>query len=223
MLGTGAGGGGGKKEKTPTWKQKLDERYKEHLAEMKADKGEIWKGGGSGGVQQEPGRGVEPGGAGAGGAEARVGTGAVGEPLKEEPAAKAKPLSEAAPATADCEYVEAPSGLKWCDMRTGTGDAARPGETLRFKYVGYLQEGGPAFDSSLAAAFEIGTGKVIRGWDEGVVGNANGGPPAMRAGGKRRLVVPPELGYGENGAGKGVIPPNSTLFFTVELLFGSPP
>ena len=113
--------------------------------------------------------------------------------------------------------------MKWCDVRAGTGDAAHPGEKLRFKYVGYLQEGGPAFDSSLAAEFEIGTGKVIRGWDEGVVGSANGGPPAMRAGGQRRLVVPPELGYGANGAGEGVIPPHSTLFFTVELLFSSPP
>ena len=213
--------GGGKKEKTPTWRQKLNEKYEQHLADLKAAEGQSRVAGGGGGQtqgQEESGRGAEPGGA-----EARARADAVGEPLETEQAASAEPLADAAPATAVCEYVGAPSGLRWCDERTGTGDAARPGETRRFKYVGSLQEGGPAFDSSLAATFEVGTGKLIRGWDEGVVGSAGGGPPAMRAGGLRRLVVPPELGYGERGAGGGVIPPNSTLFFSVELLFGSPP
>ena len=107
--------------------------------------------------------------------------------------------------------------MKWCDVLVGTGTVAKPGESLLFKYVGRLEEGGTAFDSSVGAEFEVGTGAVIRGWDEGVLGNGlEGSLPAMQAGGKRRLVIPPHLGYGARGAGNGIIPPDSTLFFGEE-------
>ena len=108
------------------------------------------------------------------------------------------------------------SGLQIIDTKEGTGASPKPGQTCVMHYTGWLYENGAAgrkFDSSKDRrdpfAFALGDGQVIRGWDEGVQG--------MKVGGTRRLVIPPELGYGARGAG-GVIPPNATLMFDVELL-----
>ncbi len=107
---------------------------------------------------------------------------------------------------------ELQDGLKIADYKIGTGSAVKAGDTVVIDYVGML-ENGQVFDSSLQRnqPFEtqIGVGKVIKGWDEGVVG--------MQVGGRRRLIIPASLGYGEQGAG-GVIPPNATLIFDVQLL-----
>lgn len=105
------------------------------------------------------------------------------------------------------------SGLKYEDLVVGDGAAATGGgQTVSVHYTGWL-ENGTKFDSSLDRGtpfdFSLGKKMVIAGWDEGVVG--------MKVGGKRRLTIPPHLGYGERGAG-GVIPPNATLIFEVELL-----
>jgi FKBP-type peptidyl-prolyl cis-trans isomerase FkpA len=104
------------------------------------------------------------------------------------------------------------SGLKFTDLQTGEGDEAKAGKTVEVHYTGWL-ENGTKFDSSLDRRqpfrFRLGAGEVIRGWDEGVAG--------MKVGGKRGLVIPAALGYGARGAG-GVIPPNATLVFEVELL-----
>src|SRR5436305_13100943 len=104
------------------------------------------------------------------------------------------------------------SGLMYEDQVAGTGDAAKLGDTVTVHYTGTLKDG-KKFDSSRDRnqpfRFPLGAGKVIKGWDEGVAG--------MKVGGKRKLIIPPELGYGEKGAG-GVIPPNAELHFEVELL-----
>jgi peptidylprolyl isomerase len=122
-------------------------------------------------------------------------------------------LSETAAAQ---DPVTTPSGLKYIDTKAGTGASPKTGQTCVMHYTGWLYENGKKgakFDSSLdrGAPFEfpIGTGRVIKGWDEGVA--------TMKVGGKRTLIIPPELGYGARGAG-GVIPPNATLLFDVELL-----
>lgn len=98
------------------------------------------------------------------------------------------------------------------DLKEGTGSAVVSGDTVSIHYSGTLTNG-TEFDSSYkrGAPFEtqIGVGQVIQGWDEGVVG--------MKVGGKRKLTIPPHMAYGEQGAG-GVIPPNATLVFTVELV-----
>ena len=103
------------------------------------------------------------------------------------------------------------SGLRITDLKLGDGPEARSGQTVIVNYRGTL-ENGKEFDSSYGRgpfSFPLGAGRVIRGWDEGVAG--------MQVGGKRKLVIPPDLGYGQRGAG-GVIPPNATLIFEVELL-----
>jgi FKBP-type peptidyl-prolyl cis-trans isomerase len=104
------------------------------------------------------------------------------------------------------------SGLMYEDLVAGTGPAAQAGDVVSVHYTGTLTNG-EKFDSSLDRGtpfqFELGAGRVIRGWDEGVAG--------MQIGGKRKLIIPPELGYGAQGAGAS-IPPNSTLIFEVELL-----
>ena len=98
------------------------------------------------------------------------------------------------------------------DLVIGKGDPAEPGNELLVHYVGWL-ESGQQFDSSRARRdpldFALGAGDVIKGWDEGI--------PGMKVGGKRKLVIPPALAYGEHGCG-GVIPPQATLVFEVELL-----
>lgn len=104
------------------------------------------------------------------------------------------------------------SGLNYVDLVVGTGAVAEAGKTVVVHYTGWLEDG-TKFDSSVDRnkpfEFQLGAGRVIKGWDEGVVG--------MKEGGKRKLIIPPELGYGERGAG-GRIPPNAVLIFEVELL-----
>ena len=108
--------------------------------------------------------------------------------------------------------VTTPSGLKYDDLKIGTGAEAKAGQTVSVHYTGWLTNG-TKFDSSKDRndpfVFPLGAGSVIKGWDEGVQG--------MKVGGKRKLTIPPALGYGARGAG-GVIPPNATLVFEVELL-----
>jgi peptidylprolyl isomerase len=109
------------------------------------------------------------------------------------------------------------SGLRYVDTKIGNGETARPGQTASVHYTGWLYiagEKGRQFDSSRTRgqpfAFPLGGGRVIKGWDEGVAG--------MKTGGQRTLIIPPQLGYGAQGAGGGVIPPNATLIFDVELI-----
>ena len=108
--------------------------------------------------------------------------------------------------------VTTPSGLKYTDTVVGNGATAEKGKLVTVHYIGYLMDG-KKFDSSVDRGqpfqFNLGAGKVIKGWDEGVAG--------MKVGGKRTLIIPPDLAYGARGAG-GVIPPNATLKFDVELL-----
>ncbi|GJD52359.1 hypothetical protein OPKNFCMD_5124 [Methylobacterium crusticola] len=124
-------------------------------------------------------------------------------------------IAMTASASAD-SFVTAPSGLQYKDDVVGTGAQPKAGQTVNVHYTGWLYEAGKKgakFDSShdrkQPFSFAVGTGQVIRGWDEGL--------STMKVGGKRTLVIPPELGYGPRGAG-GVIPPNATLLFDVELL-----
>ncbi len=112
----------------------------------------------------------------------------------------------------DKALVTTPSGLKYVDLVEGTGASPQPGQTVVVHYTGTLEDG-TKFDSSRDRnqpfQFKIGVGQVIKGWDEGV--------GTMKVGGRRQLTIPSELGYGARGAG-GVIPPNATLLFDVELL-----
>ncbi len=110
------------------------------------------------------------------------------------------------------QLVTTPSGLKYQDLVVGTGAIPQSGQSVVVHYTGRLTDG-TKFDSSLDRnqpfSFRLGAGQVIKGWDEGL--------STMRVGGKRQLTIPPDLGYGARGAG-GVIPPNATLVFDVELL-----
>ena len=113
--------------------------------------------------------------------------------------------------------VTTPSGLQYIDLKVGNGEVAKAGEQVSVHYTGWLQNPdgskGKKFDSSKDRGqpfqFALGGGQVIKGWDEGVAG--------MKVGGERELIIPAALGYGARGAG-GVIPPNATLIFDVELL-----
>jgi peptidylprolyl isomerase len=114
------------------------------------------------------------------------------------------------------KIVTTPSGLQIADEKVGTGATPKAGQICVMHYTGWLYEGGAKtkkFDSSRDSGqpfeFPIGRQRVIAGWDEGVA--------SMKVGGKRTLIIPPQLGYGARGAG-GVIPPNATLIFEVELL-----
>ncbi len=114
------------------------------------------------------------------------------------------------------KIVKTNSGLKYEDLKVGTGAIAVPGNLVFVHYTGWLDENGKKgkkFDSSLDRGkqfpFPLGAGRVIKGWDEGVSG--------MKVGGKRRLFIPAKLGYGARGAG-AAIPPNANLIFDVELL-----
>ncbi|WP_190241005.1 FKBP-type peptidyl-prolyl cis-trans isomerase [Nostoc sp. 'Peltigera membranacea cyanobiont' 210A] len=112
----------------------------------------------------------------------------------------------------DANAVTTPSGLKYVELKEGTGATPKSGQTVEVHYVGTLEDG-TKFDSSRDRgqpfSFKIGAGQVIKGWDEGL--------STMKVGGLRQLIIPSELGYGARGAG-GVIPPNATLVFEVELL-----
>jgi FKBP-type peptidyl-prolyl cis-trans isomerase FkpA len=132
-------------------------------------------------------------------------------PVGPAPTAGKAPAAATAPAPGGKEVTTA-SGLKYIDLAGGTGPMPKKGDTVVVHYTGWLKDG-KKFDSSLdrnqAFSFRLGAGMVIKGWDEGVAG--------MKVGGKRKLTIPPELGYGARGAG-GVIPPNAELTFEVELL-----
>ena len=123
-----------------------------------------------------------------------------------------QPGAPAAPTAVDeAKFEEADNGLKYADLVVGSGEGVKSGQELVVDYTGWIQDG-PKFDSSIDRGepftFTVGTGQVIPGWDQGLIG--------MQVGGKRQLVIPPELAYGEAGAGN-VIPPNSTLVFEIEL------
>jgi peptidylprolyl isomerase len=112
--------------------------------------------------------------------------------------------------------ITTPSGLRIIDVKPGTGPVPHAGQTVTVNYTGWLfvdGKKGKKFDSSLDRgepfSFTLGQGQVIKGWDEGVA--------TMHVGGTRTLIIPPDLGYGESGAG-GDIPPGATLIFDVELL-----
>jgi peptidylprolyl isomerase len=110
------------------------------------------------------------------------------------------------------DTMKTASGLEYIEVEAGTGAQAEAGKTVSVHYTGKFQDG-KVFDSSVPRgepiAFPLGAGRVIKGWDEGIA--------LMKVGGKAQLVIPPHLAYGERGAG-GVIPPNATLVFDVELV-----
>jgi FKBP-type peptidyl-prolyl cis-trans isomerase len=119
------------------------------------------------------------------------------------------PFEEAGPGGTE---ITTASGLQYVELTVGNGQTAQAGQTVIVHYTGWL-ENGKKFDSSVDRgqpfSFSLGTGQVIKGWDEGVQG--------MKVGGKRKLIIPSNLGYGARGAG-AVIPPHATLIFEVELL-----
>jgi FKBP-type peptidyl-prolyl cis-trans isomerase len=127
-------------------------------------------------------------------------------------ASKAAVPNTNAPTKVTGAPTKLPDGLEYWDIKKGTGAIAESGHRVKVHYTGWLTNG-KKFDSSVDRnepfQFTLGGGEVIKGWDEGVAG--------MKVGGKRQLRIPPDLGYGARGAG-GVIPPNATLIFDVELL-----
>ncbi len=123
------------------------------------------------------------------------------------------PILTLSPTLESNKIIQMGNGLKIQDLKIGTGLEAKKGYTISVNYVGTL-ENGTKFDSSYdrgqSFQFILGAGQVIEGWDIGVAG--------MKIGGKRKLIIPPDLAYGERNIGNGLIPPNSTLIFEVELL-----
>lgn len=132
-------------------------------------------------------------------------------PLIADASVLKKPATTAGKKMTD-NIITTPSGLKYIEIKEGDGATPKTGQIVEVHYTGTL-ENGTKFDSSRdrnsTFKFKIGVGQVIKGWDEGV--------GTMKLGGRRQLIIPPELGYGARGAG-GVIPPNATLIFDVELL-----
>ncbi|EKE09515.1 MAG: peptidyl-prolyl cis-trans isomerase [uncultured bacterium] len=114
---------------------------------------------------------------------------------------------------APTDVITTPLGLSYKDIKVGEGSEAKVGQKVTVHYTGRLKQNDQKFDSSVDRgepfSFHLGQGEVIQGWDEGVTG--------MKVGGKRLLIIPANLGYGAHGAG-GVIPPNATLIFDIELL-----
>ena len=112
----------------------------------------------------------------------------------------------------DEQVIQTATGLEYVEIAEGTGSRPNPGDAVSVHYTGWLKSG-QKFDSSRdrgqPLVFSIGRGRVIKGWDEGV--------SLMKVGGKRKLIIPAHLGYGDSGAG-GVIPPGATLIFEVELM-----
>ncbi len=128
-----------------------------------------------------------------------------------EPVAPETKTAETKPKASKDGFIVTKSGLKYKDVKVGTGPAVKVGDTVKVDYKGWLDDG-TVFDTSKQPgrepfSFTVGTGTVIKGWDEGLQG--------MKVGGKRQLVIPPDLGYGSEDLGQ--IPPNSTLHFDIEL------
>lgn len=123
------------------------------------------------------------------------------------------PLPTPTPTPKSNNIIQMENGLKIQDLKVGTGQEAKDGFAVSVNYIGTL-ENGTKFDSSYDRGqpfkFVLGAGQVIKGWDIGVAG--------MKIGGKRKLIIPPDLAYGSRNIGNGLIPPNSTLVFEVELL-----
>ncbi|MEP0827877.1 MAG: FKBP-type peptidyl-prolyl cis-trans isomerase [bacterium] len=133
--------------------------------------------------------------------------------LEAEKAAKATEKKAEKAAKMEAKEIATETGLKYVDLKVGTGASPKKGDKVSVHYTGWLLDG-KKFDSSVDRGqpfeFNIGTGQVIKGWDEGVM--------SMKVGGKRKLIIPPDLAYGQRAVGGGLIPANSTLIFEVELL-----
>jgi peptidylprolyl isomerase len=135
---------------------------------------------------------------------------------KEEPQSAAQTTPEPASNypgwAATNKIATTASGLKYIDLVVGSGESPAPAKEVTVHYSGYLTNGtkfDSSVDSNAALVFQIGVGEVIKGWDEGIM--------SMKVGGKRKLIIPSQLGYGERGAAP-VIPPNAELIFDVELI-----
>ena len=133
---------------------------------------------------------------------------AINKPVTPSPTATEKMTNDN-----NNKWIILDNGLKILDVQIGYGREARPGDTIAAHYSGTLENGNKfdsSYDRNQPFSFTIGTGSVIQGWEQGI--------PGMKEGGKRKLTIPAELGYGDRVAGGGAIPANSTLIFEVELL-----